>query len=81
MKRERTVTFDPKAFLSKITEGHTLSNYRKDQIVYTQGDTPALATGERASPPVGQPPSKTREEPILTECKDGSVSVGGDCRK
>lgn len=21
------------------------------------------------------------EEPILTECKDGTVSVGGDCRK
>lgn len=38
------------------------------KIVYAQTDVPA-------SPP--QP----RSEPILTECKDGSVSVGGDCKK
>ncbi len=25
--------------------------------------------------------TKPAEEPILTECKDGSVTVGGDCKK
>ncbi|AMM23617.1 DUF1161 domain-containing protein [Variovorax sp. PAMC 28711] len=25
--------------------------------------------------------ARPRSEPMLTECKDGSVSVGGDCRK
>ncbi|CAN7313539.1 DUF1161 domain-containing protein [Variovorax sp. LjRoot290] len=52
------------------------------KIVYAQGDLPASppnsdgsASGARPSPP--QP----RSEPILTECKDGSVSVGGDCKK
>lgn len=27
------------------------------------------------------PPSPTPDEPMLTECKDGTVSVGGDCKK
>lgn len=27
------------------------------------------------------PPKTPSREPILTECKDGRVSVGGDCRK
>ncbi|MGJ7502819.1 DUF1161 domain-containing protein [Variovorax sp. ZT5P49] len=26
-------------------------------------------------------PAPTSGEPMLTECKDGTVSVGGDCRK
>ena len=26
-------------------------------------------------------PAKPAREPILTECKDGRVSIGGDCRK
>ena len=37
------------------------------KIVYLQGDPSASA-----------PPP--RNEPIVTECKDGSVSVGGTCR-
>ena len=36
-RRKKAAPFDPKAFLSKITEGHTVSNYRKDEIVYSQG--------------------------------------------
>lgn len=28
----------------------------------------------------GAAPARTRDEKIITECKDGSVSVGGDCR-
>lgn len=30
---------------------------------------------------VAAAPARPRGEPILTECKDGSVSVGGDCKK
>jgi CRP-like cAMP-binding protein len=30
--------FDPKAFLTKVNGGRTQSKYRKDQIIYQQGD-------------------------------------------
>ena len=30
--------FDPKAFLASVSEGKTISKYRKNQIVYTQGE-------------------------------------------
>ena len=29
----------------------------------------------------GQGPPARAEAPILTECKDGTVSLGGDCKK
>ena len=38
MKRERKLPFDPKVFLSKVNGGRAISDYRKDQIVYRQGD-------------------------------------------
>ena len=38
MKRGRTPTFDPKAFLAKADCGRTLSEYRKDQIIFSQGE-------------------------------------------
>jgi CRP/FNR family transcriptional regulator, cyclic AMP receptor protein len=31
------LAFDPKVFLAKVNGGRSISNYRKDQIVYTQG--------------------------------------------
>jgi CRP-like cAMP-binding protein len=37
MKRNRKLPFDPTVFLSKVNGGRATSNYRKDQIVYTQG--------------------------------------------
>jgi CRP/FNR family transcriptional regulator, cyclic AMP receptor protein len=30
--------FDPKSFLAKVGEGRTISKYRKDQIVFSQGE-------------------------------------------
>ena len=30
--------FDPKAFLAKANGGRTISKYRKNQIVFSQGD-------------------------------------------
>src|SRR5687768_13663866 len=38
IKRKNKTPFDPKDFLAKITEGHTVSDYRKGEIVYTQGE-------------------------------------------
>ena len=38
MKRKGKLPFDPKAFLSKVNGGRTISEYRKDQIVCRQGD-------------------------------------------
>jgi CRP-like cAMP-binding protein len=38
MKRKGKVPSDPKVFLSKVNGGRTISDYRKYQIVYRQGD-------------------------------------------
>src|SRR5580700_4802428 len=38
MKRKAKPPFDPKAFLSKVNGGRAISDYRKDQVVYTQGE-------------------------------------------
>ena len=38
MKSNKKLPFDPKEFLSKVNGGRTISTYRKNQNVYTQGD-------------------------------------------
>ena len=38
MKRKRKSPFDPKVFLSKVNGGRSIADYRKDQIIYSQGD-------------------------------------------
>jgi CRP-like cAMP-binding protein len=35
---KRRVPFDPKSFLTKVGKGRTVSKYRKDQVVFSQGD-------------------------------------------
>jgi CRP/FNR family transcriptional regulator, cyclic AMP receptor protein len=37
MKPKRKLPFDPKRFLAKVGKGKTISKYRKDQIVFSQG--------------------------------------------
>ena len=37
MKRKGNLSFDPKRFLAKVGKGKTISKYRKDQIVFSQG--------------------------------------------
>ena len=44
------------------------------KIVYQREGGPAPA----AVPPPPRPP---KDDGILTECKDGTVSVGGDCKR
>lgn len=52
------------------------------KIVYAQNDPAAAPPNNDASASGARPsPPQPRREPILTECKDGSVSVGGDCKK
>ena len=38
MTRKGKLPFDPKAFLAKANGGRTISKYRKNQIVFSQGD-------------------------------------------
>ena len=38
MNRKAKIPFDPKEFLSKVNGGQRMSDYRKGQIVYWQGD-------------------------------------------
>ena len=38
MKRKATPPFDPKAFLAKANGGRTISKYRKNQVIFSQGD-------------------------------------------
>jgi CRP/FNR family cyclic AMP-dependent transcriptional regulator len=37
LKRKQKLPFDPKVFLSKVGRGRTVSDYPKNQIVYSQG--------------------------------------------
>ena len=38
MRKRVKASFDPKEFLAKVGEGKTISKYRKDQIVFSQGE-------------------------------------------
>ena len=38
MRKRVKSSFDPKEFLAKVGEGKTISKYRKDQIVFSQGE-------------------------------------------
>jgi CRP/FNR family cyclic AMP-dependent transcriptional regulator len=38
MAMEPRPSFDPKSFLAKVGEGRSIGKYRKDQIVFSQGD-------------------------------------------
>ena len=38
MKRKGKLPFDPKVFLSKVNGGRAIHDYRKDKIVFRQGD-------------------------------------------
>ena len=37
MRKRAKASFDPKTFLAKVGEGKTISKYRKDQVVFSQG--------------------------------------------
>jgi CRP/FNR family transcriptional regulator, cyclic AMP receptor protein len=37
MKKSMKATFDPKMFLAKVGDGKTITEYHKDQVVFSQG--------------------------------------------
>jgi CRP/FNR family cyclic AMP-dependent transcriptional regulator len=37
VRKRVKASFDPKMFLASVGEGKTISKYRKDQIVFSQG--------------------------------------------
>src|SRR5437588_2323919 len=39
MAIKRRPSFDPKSFLAKVGDGRSIGKYRKDQIVFSQGDS------------------------------------------
>lgn len=38
MSAKPKTLFDPKLFLGKVGEGRSIGKYRKDQVVFSQGD-------------------------------------------
>ena len=38
MRKKTKTSFDPKIFLAKVGDGKTISNYRADQVIFTQGE-------------------------------------------
>jgi len=53
----------------------------KSKIVYLQSKPPIDASTDGSSSSRRPDPARPSKEAILTECKDGSVSVGGECKK
>ena len=39
MAPKRLPSFDPKSFLARVGDGRSIGKYRRDQLVYSQGDT------------------------------------------
>jgi len=39
MAIKRRLSFNPKSFLAKVGEGRSIDRYRKDQVVFSQGDS------------------------------------------
>jgi Protein of unknown function (DUF1161) len=53
------------------------------KIMYAQQSPAPSSTAPAAAAPASKlsPPAKKATDAILTECKDGTVSVGGSCKK
>lgn len=71
---------------AKVVAGKVVGTCDRDQrkIVYLRGNPPAAgaaASTAASAPTRTSAPRRGGNEAILTECKDGTVSRGGDCRK
>jgi CRP/FNR family cyclic AMP-dependent transcriptional regulator len=77
MKRARKPVFDPKAFLAKADGGRTISKYKKDQTVYSQGevaDAVFYIQQARSKSPLF--PSKGKKQ--LLRCLERATSLAKD---
>src|SRR6266436_3763363 len=62
VRKRVKASFDPKEFLAKVGEGKTISKYRKDQIVFSQGEVAdAVFTSSKARSNSPSFPSKARK--------------------
>jgi CRP/FNR family transcriptional regulator, cyclic AMP receptor protein len=39
LEKKTKISFDPKKFLAKVGDGKTISEYQKDQVIFSQGNT------------------------------------------
>ena len=70
MTSKRKPPFDPKVFLAKVNGGRSVADYRKGQIVYTQGEPADFARSERlSSPSRGRKPWSHFWEPVISSGK------------
>ncbi len=62
-------------------EGRTVGTCDRGskKIVYRAGTAAAAPAASAAPAAPTAAPAKRKPEPMLTECRDGTVSVGGDC--
>ena len=51
------------------------------KIVYEPGPTHGAVSATRPAQQPAPAPARRRDEPMLTECRDGTVNLGGDCRR
>jgi hypothetical protein len=51
------------------------------KIVYEPGPTHGAVPATRPAQQPAPAPARPRDEPMLTECRDGTVRMGGDCRR
>ncbi|HJS05402.1 MAG TPA: DUF1161 domain-containing protein [Variovorax sp.] len=51
------------------------------KIVYEPGPTHGAVSATRPAQQPAPAPARQRNEPMLTECRDGTVNMGGDCRR
>lgn len=84
VRKRRKTPFDPKIFLAKVGEGKTISKYRKDQIIFSQGQVAdAVFTSRKARssspsfPSMAKKPSSQFWDPATFSAKD--VSMGMRC--
>ena len=74
--RRRQASFDPKKFLAKVGEGKTISKYRKDQIVFSQGEIADAVFYIQQGKVKPSSPSKARKrwlqswDPVIFLAKD-----------
>jgi Protein of unknown function (DUF1161) len=67
-------------YVQQVKPGAAVTTAPAATAIARPAATPAPAA-PAASAAKPKPPAKPPSDGVLTECKDGSVSVGGDCKK
>ena len=63
VKKSRKVAFEPKTFLAKVGDGKTITEYQKDQVVFSQGgEADAVFISRRARSSSPSFPSVARKQ-------------------